>query len=529
MTLGLFRAITKLLPNPVLLCGADGRILAANPAAGRCDSRLVPGASLLEVATDDASLRSHLATWLRSGNPVPGAVTVKDADGRIRRFRCHGARAQWFDGPLPAAQLHLVQTDGADQFVALSQQVAALNREVAFRRSLEGERTRLLAAEQATRTQLQRLYALTAALASAVSLTEVARAVTGAAPAALGATAVGLRLHSTRLVPPLQPGEHLPRAVDFTDLDHPTASVAHWPSPDPEPRSDPDPAAFTLPLEADGTRLGLLAVYGTDPATSGDHATAVAQQIAQALRRAGLHEHEHRVAERLQRSLLPPQPHVAGLDAATAYAPGSDLLSVGGDWYDVYDIDAEHIGLSIGDVAGHGLREATLMAQITAALRNIVPRCGTHPTTVLEELNTFLGRYHPGHMVTACYLVFHRPTRTLTYAAAGHPPPLLVHADGSSTYLDQATRPPLGPIHGIPYRHAAVTLAKDDTLLLYTDGLIERRREEITIGLQRLTACARTTTGLNLAELCDRFLHHHPDAAFPDDRALLAARFPTTD
>src|SRR5689334_12040862 len=111
MTLGLFRAITKLLPHPVLMCGADGRILAANPAAGRCDGRLVPGASLLELAADKAQLRSHLATWLRSGHLVPGAVTIKDTDGRIRRFRCHGARAQWFDGPLPAAQLHLVETD----------------------------------------------------------------------------------------------------------------------------------------------------------------------------------------------------------------------------------------------------------------------------------------------------------------------------------------------------------------------------------------------------------------------------------
>ncbi|MEU3861361.1 PP2C family protein-serine/threonine phosphatase [Streptomyces sp. NPDC028722] len=525
MSLGLFGAITRPLPHPVLLCAADGRILAANPAAHRSDSRLTPGACLFDVDSTDAELlRAHLATWLRSGSPVPGALTIKDADGRLRRFRCHGARAQWWDGPLPAAQLHLLPLDGADQFVVLSRQVAALNRELAFRRSLEAERARLLAAEQAARGRLQHLYTLTAALATAVTVTEVSRAVQDAALPALGATAVELRLHSTRLVPPLQPGEHpSPAAADWTDLDHPFPAAAPAPPRAPSPA---EPPPLTLPLEADDTHLGLLVIHGADPGAAPEHAVAVAQQIAQALRRAGLHEHEHQVAERLQRSLLPRLPVLPGLDAATCYAPGGDLLSVGGDWYDVYDVDADHIGLSIGDVAGHGLREATVMAQITAALRNIVPRYGARPTSVLDELNTFLGRYHPGRMATACYLVFHRPTRTLAYAAAGHPPPLLVHADGTSTYLDGATNPPLGPVHGFGYRQAARTLAEDDTLLLYTDGLVERRREVITVGLERLTACARVTAGLGLAELCDRFLHHQPDAAFPDDRALLAARFP---
>ncbi|GGW56609.1 hypothetical protein GCM10010503_37250 [Streptomyces lucensis JCM 4490] len=88
-------------------------------------------------------------------------------------------------------------------------------------------------------------------------------------------------------------------------------------------------------------------------------------------------------------------------------------------------MDADHIGLGIGDVASHGLPEATVLAQLTAALRNIVPRCGTDPAAALDELNTFLGRYHLNRMATACYLVFDRRTGALTYARAGHPPPLL--------------------------------------------------------------------------------------------------------
>ncbi|MFJ9026474.1 SpoIIE family protein phosphatase [Streptomyces sp. NPDC102259] len=523
MTLGLFRAITKPLPHPVLLCGADGRVLAANPAAGRCDDRLRPGASLFELRPDDTPLlRQQLTVWLRSGSPMPGALVVKDADGRLRRFRCHGARATWWDGPQPAAQLHLVEAGASDRFVVLSQQVEALNREVAFRRAIEVDRARLLAAEQASRAQLQHLYDLTAALAGAITLAQVSRAVTEVAPPALGAAAAELYLHSARLVPPLQPDDHgLPvGAGGWTDLDQPSSSGG------PPPGEAADAVPLALSLEADGVHLGMLIIYGSDSFTAPEHVTAVAQQIAQALRRAGLHEHEHRVAERLQLSLLPQLPHLPGLETATCYAPGSDLLSVGGDWYDGYDVDADHIGLSIGDVAGHGLHEATVMAQITAALRNIVPRRGTDPAAVLDELNTFLGRYHPTRMATACYLVFNRRTRVLTYARAGHPPPLLIHADGTSAYLDHAIAPPLGPVRDICYRQAATTMGENDTLLLYTDGLIERRREDLAIGLQRLTACARTTTGLDIAELCNRFLHHQPEAAFPDDRALLTVRFP---
>lgn len=523
MTLGLFRAITRPLPHPVLLCGADGRVLAANPAAGRCDDRLRPGAGIFDLGPDDTSgLRQQLAVWLRSGSSVPGALVIKDADGRTRRFRCHGARATWWDGPEPALQLHLVEAGASDRFVVLSQQVEALNREVAFRRATEVDRARLLAAEQAARARLQHLYDLTAALAGAVSLAEVSRVVSEVAPAALGAIATELYLHSARLVPPLQPEDNgLPvGAGGWTDLDRPSCEDGSLPG------EAADPVPLALSLEADGVQLGMLLVYGSHRPTASAHVTAVAQQIAQALRRAGLREHEHRVAERLQLSLLPQLPHVPGLETATCYAPGSDLLSVGGDWYDVYDVDADHIGMSIGDVAGHGLHEATVMSQVTAALRNIVPRCGTDPAAVLHEVNTFLGRYHPERMATACYLVFDRRTRTLTYATAGHPPPLLIHADGSSVYLDRATSPPLGPVRNVCYRQADITVAENDTLLLYTDGLIERRREDLAIGMRRLTEFARTTSGLDIAQLCGGFLHHQPEAAFPDDRALLAVRFP---
>ncbi|WP_327064950.1 SpoIIE family protein phosphatase [Kitasatospora sp. NBC_01302] len=529
MSLGLFQAIAKLLPNPVLLCTADGQILAANPAATRFVIHLRAGADLFGLAAEDSDLlRLHMNHWLRSGDPLPGSLTVKDPGGQLVRFRCHGARAIWWDGPQPAVQLHMTRLDHTDQFVALSQQVIALNREVAYRRAAEAERERLLAAEKSGRARLQHLYQLTAALASAATLAQVAQAVHQTAPGALNATGVDLQLHSRRLIPSLEPDDTLFALAGntWTDLDRRSPRTPDRANSVGVAGDHGATTAHAL-LQADGVELGgLLVHHRPDDGPAPEHLTAVAQQIAQAVRRAGLYEHEHRVAERLQLSLLPRLPPVTGLDLAGCYAAGTNQVKVGGDWYDVHLLDEEHIGLTIGDVAGHGLAEAAAMAQISAALRSIAMRCGHRPADVLHELNDFVGRYHPDLMATACYLVLNRRTHTLRYARAGHPPPLLITVDGKSRYLDQALAPPVGPVPEARYCEAEVAMECGDTVLLYTDGLIERRGESLDVGLDRLTALAEATVGLSAAHLCDLFLNHQPGAEFPDDRALLAVSVP---
>ncbi|MEU4686572.1 SpoIIE family protein phosphatase [Streptomyces xinghaiensis] len=552
MSLDLFRAITKLLPHPVLLATAGGRILAVNTAATRLVPELRAGADLFALADENTDgLRGHLGHWLRSGDPLPGSLKIKDSRGELIPFRCHGARATWWTGPEPAIQLHLTRLDHADQFVALSQQVRALNKEMAFRRAAEAEREHLLVAEQTGRIRLNRLYRLTAALAAAATPAAVVEAVHDTAPAALGARSVGLALHSERLVPSLGPADSLRAAAggSWTDLDHGPAPALPEQGHGPDATTDrADGAAgvagvagadaagretapgsparlLRLPLEADGLSLGELTIdHDGGPPPDEAHVTAIAQQIAQALRRAGLYEHEHRLAERLQRSLLPVLPVIDGLDVAGRYAPGSDLVDVGGDWYDVHVLDGDHIGLTIGDVAGHGLSEATAMGQISAALRGIVLRHGRRPGAVLAELDHFLRAYHPGRMATACYLVLHRPSGTLHYARAGHLPPLLVHADGSSSFLDRALAPPLGMVNDVAYTESEARIAAGETLLLFTDGLVERRGEILDAGLDRLTGLARRTAGLSADELCEVFLHHQPSADKPDDCALLALR-----
>lgn len=516
MNLGLFEAITRPLPHPVVLCAGDGTILAANPAATASIPQMCAGSSLYALIQDDAGvLRTHLGKWLRTGSPLPGALLLKGSDGSSVRYRCHGVRATWWQGPGTTVQLHLHRLDHADRFTALSRQVLALNREVAIRRTAEAQREKLLLAEQAARARLQRLYQLTAALASSATLAQVAAAVAATAARVLDVDGVTLELHSRRLVPALEPGEDL-RALSHTawkDLDQ------------QENRACPPAGADStvrIALEADGVVLGALRVRpGAAGVPDAEHLTAVGQQIAQAVRRAGLYEHEHRVAERLQLSLLPQLPDVPGLKVATCYAPGSDMVLVGGDWYDLYTLDDDHIGLSVGDVAGHGLPQAAVMAQIIAALRGIVVRCGDRPSAVMSELNEYLHRYHRGQMATACYLLYHRPTRTLTYVKAGHPPPLVVSCDGSSRYLDGPISPPVGPIPGARYRQGETTLAQGEAVLLYTDGLIERRAENLNTGLARLTETARRGVGMNVHDLCRLFLNHQPDATYLDDRALL--------
>ncbi|AYF74893.1 hypothetical protein D7D52_14620 [Nocardia yunnanensis] len=376
---------------------------------------------------------------------------------------------------------------------------------------MEAERTRLLAAEQAARARLQQLYRLTEALASATTLPQVVAAVRDSAPATLNAAAVSIELYRERLAPVLDAAEEY-----WAPLGGRTATGIEAPG---------QHALTSVALIENGRKLGTLAMsHAQGQPPDAEHVSAVAQQIAQAVRRAASYEHEHRVAERLQRNLLPVMPSVPEVEIASAYASGTDLIMIGGDWYDMYELDRDHVGFSIGDVAGHGLPEATVMAQLTAALRAIVPRHGRRPATVLGELNQILRHYHPGRMATACYLVYHHPSRTLRYSKAGHPSPLVIGADNTARYLLDALSPPLGaPV--TQFDQAETILAEGDTVLLYTDGLIERHGEDLDIGFQRLLAAAQTGAGLTNKQLCDLFLHHRPDSQAPDDRALMTIRF----
>jgi anti-sigma regulatory factor (Ser/Thr protein kinase) len=196
------------------------------------------------------------------------------------------------------------------------------------------------------------------------------------------------------------------------------------------------------------------------------------------------------IAATLQRSLLPRQlPQVPGLRMAARYLPAADESAVGGDWYDVIELSNRCIGFVIGDVAGHGMAAATFMGQLRSAIRAYALDTDG-PGAVITKLAEFSDRMD-SRMATVVYATLNLATWEVRFARAGHPYPLLLRAEGSTEFLSDAGGPPLG-VGGQTYDEQAVTLLPGDTLVLYTDGLIERRGSQLSEGETALVEVAST-------------------------------------
>jgi len=280
-----------------------------------------------------------------------------------------------------------------------------------------------------------------------------------------------------------------------------------------------------VPLIVDGNLLGVIHVGTLQPRlfTNAD-ATAlqlVASRVAPAIDRARLLDaldREHRGALALQRSLLPERvPELAVTPVAAHYFPAKD--EVGGDWYDVIELGPGQVGLAIGDVAGHGVRAATLMGQLRTALRAYALD-GYSPKEVLGRVDQLLRSIRGRGMATAIYATFDMDSGRFTFASAGHPPPIICGADRPARLLKLSPRPPLGTVAYSYYVEADVTLEYDEMVLLYTDGLVERRGEALDVGLRRLievTQGARSPT-----QLCSEIAARLIPAEADDDIAFLA-------
>ncbi|HUY46701.1 MAG TPA: SpoIIE family protein phosphatase [Streptosporangiaceae bacterium] len=249
------------------------------------------------------------------------------------------------------------------------------------------------------------------------------------------------------------------------------------------------------------------------------------RRMAVGLANADMSARDHTVAETLQRSVLPDTlPEIAGLDLAVRYLPGTDGIDVGGDWYDAFPLDANRVGLAVGDVVGHNITSASIMSQVRNLLRAYAVD-KVHPSDVLRSTNAALARLLPEAMATAVYAVLDVTTGNLSYANAGHPPPVCASADGRVEYLDAAA----GAMLGAPGGHAFTTgrrqLAPGTGLLLYTDGLIEDRRRDITDGFRALAGAMHQAASCSAERTCaavqTALLGSTPRA---DDVCLLAAR-----
>jgi anti-sigma regulatory factor (Ser/Thr protein kinase)/putative methionine-R-sulfoxide reductase with GAF domain len=282
------------------------------------------------------------------------------------------------------------------------------------------------------------------------------------------------------------------------------------------------------PLIVDGRVTGVMHVGTLQPRQFDDDDAALLQlaagRAAPAIERARLFEaldQEHRNAVALQRSLLPERlPDVAGLDVAARYLPSLD--EVGGDWYDVIELPGSLIGLAIGDVAGHGVRAAALMGQLRTGLRAYALE-GQPPGETLKRLDRLLQSISGRGMATAAYGLFSLETGSLRIASAGHPPPVLVSATGEASLIELAAAPPLGTLPYPTHQELEMSLGPGETILMYTDGLIERRGEALTAGLERLRAAAGGAASAE--EICQRVIDALvPALGSPDDIAVVALR-----
>ncbi|MFI6014634.1 SpoIIE family protein phosphatase [Streptomyces sp. NPDC051243] len=321
------------------------------------------------------------------------------------------------------------------------------------------------------------------------------------------------------------------------------ADPAHWPPGNPlidaSIAADGLTGRITVPLRARGALLGVVTFSRLDrpEAFTADDlilAEELTAKAAVAIDNARRYSRERTTALTLQRTLLPQGlPNQEAVEVASRYLPGGTGAEVGGDWFDVIPLSGARVALVVGDVVGHGLHASASMGRLRTAVRTLAD-VDLPPDELLTHLDDLVlhlasdlqptGQFEPtGESGATClYTVYDPVSRRLTLASAGHPPPLIISADGTRTPVPAHPGPPLG-IGGLPFEATELELPEGSLLALYTNGLVESRERDVD---QRIAELQRVLnhSATSLEALCDTVM----DAMLPerrtDDAALLLAR-----
>ncbi|SDZ05239.1 Serine phosphatase RsbU, regulator of sigma subunit [Geodermatophilus africanus] len=285
--------------------------------------------------------------------------------------------------------------------------------------------------------------------------------------------------------------------------------------------------AVVLPLTADGRAVGVLTLYLDPGRTLDDEDLATAREVAaqagRAVDRVHRQSQQAKLAEGLQRSLLTEPPTIAGAEVVTRYVPAAEAARVGGDWYDAFlHADGDPV-VVIGDVAGHDTAAAAEMGQLRGLLRGIAHYSAAGPAEVLRGLDAAMAAMHTGTLATAAIARLEDGGTRLRWASAGHPPPLVADPDGTVTVLaDGLGDLLLGVDPTAVRRESTVPLRRGAVVLLYTDGLVERRDCDVDTGVARLRQHLAALAGRPLEQLADELLARMLPATPGDDVALVA-------
>jgi PAS domain S-box-containing protein len=308
-----------------------------------------------------------------------------------------------------------------------------------------------------------------------------------------------------------------------------------------------------VPLKARGTILGVAVFIRSDTRLpfSRDDVLLIEEltgRAALSLDNARRYTRERASAVALQRNLLPR--NLSGgkaVDVASRYLPAHTHEGVGGDWFDVIHLPGHRVGLAVGDVVGHGINAAALMGQLRTVMGTLAD-LDLPPHDLLARLDRrvlLMGDQDdaepPGGPVMSCtcvYAVYDPVTRRCTMASAGHPPPAVLTPDGTVSFADLPPGPPIG-LGTMSYESVTMELPEGTVIALYTDGLVETRKDDIDVGLERLRR-AMARTGTSLDDLCTHIIgamapnvahrpQRPPGSRLPilrpeDDIALLLAR-----